>query len=63
MIEPINKYEPLNTYQCPHCYRVVYEPVVSSYSIDTTCKCQMPKFMVIMEQVFPESRIKVFNDQ
>lgn len=63
-LDPINIYREKVHWHCPYCGRIVSGYAIDTCTPDTYCRCQMPKFMVIMESLIPKSQIKCqLNDE
>lgn len=45
-------------WHCPSCGRVVSAYAVDTCSPDLTCKCQWPKYVILMEPLVPLSKLK-----
>ena len=61
-MEPLFIYPEKVYWHCPSCGRVVSAYAIDTCSPDTYCRCQMPKYMIIMEPLVPLSKCKEVKD-
>jgi len=60
-LKPLYHYPDLAYWRCPSCGRILSWEQISSCQPDLYCRCQMPKFMVIMQPWGNESGLKVID--
>lgn len=60
--DPLYIYPELIYWRCPSCYRVLSSHRINSCTPDLYCRCQMPKFMVVMQPWPDQNKMEITDE-